>query len=504
MDSPLSFSYDFCKKHGVLVQEKERNQWQIRYLASVDYHVLNEIRRLAASQVVSTDHTLHLQPIEIDTELFRRLIQEQFADQSRTSDEALNKLEEDIMSFRDLAAALEEPEDLLNTQNDAPIIRLLNSIFFEAIRKNASDVHIEPYEKSLHIRFRLDGILQDIIKTKNQVAPLLVSRIKVLARLDIAEKRVPQDGRLSLKLGGKAIDLRVSTIPAAYGERVVLRLLNKETSLMDLGNLGMPPDLLAKFSQMIQLPHGIILVTGPTGSGKTTTLYSALKKMDSSSLNIMTVEDPIEYYFDRISQTQVNIKAGMTFAKGLRAILRQDPDVVLIGEIRDTETANISIQASLTGHLVLSTLHTNTATGAIVRLKDIGVEPFLLSSTLVAVLAQRLVRRLCPHCKEPYQPDEFEISTTGLDKTTDADVLLYKDKTGGCSECDHSGYKGRIAIYELINIDGHTKKLINDQASQAEIETYLRTKSPSLAQAGFQQVKAGITSFAEVVRVTQT
>ena len=492
--TPPSLSYDFCKTHGILLNTTEQGELEILCLHSVNHQSLNEIKRLCTGQSVKFK--------AISTDEFEQLIQNKFANQNRSSSEVLDRLEEDIMSFSDIASALEEPEDLLNSEDDAPIIRLLNSIFFEAIRENASDVHIEPYEKIMHIRFRLDGVLKDVLTTKSQVAPLLVSRIKVLAKLDIAEKRVPQDGRLSLKLGGKAIDLRVSTIPAAYGERVVLRLLNKEKSLMDLTNLGMPTELLEQFIKIINLPHGIILVTGPTGSGKTTTLYSALKKMDSSRLNIMTVEDPIEYYFDNISQTQVNTKAGMTFAKGLRAILRQDPDVVLIGEIRDPETANISIQASLTGHLVLSTLHTNTAIGAITRLKDIGVEPFLLSSTVVAVLAQRLVRRLCASCKVAYHPDEFESATLGLDQSTKLNQTeLYQAK--GCNQCYNSGYKGRIAIYELINIDGHCKKLINENASETEIEQYLRTQSLSLAQSGFALVKDGKTSFAEVVRITQ-
>ncbi len=304
-----------------------------------------------------------------------------------------------------LAEELPDTDDLLDSEDDAPIIRLINAMLTEAIKEKASDIHIETYERHLQIRFRVDGVLREILRPQRRLAALLISRIKVMASLDIAEKRVPQDGRMALRIGGRAIDVRVSTLPSSHGERVVLRLLDKNSVNLDLLTLGMPPALLDQVDALIARPHGIILVTGPTGSGKSTTLYAALSRLDARERNIMTIEDPVEYELEGIGQTQVNAKVEMTFARGLRAILRQDPDVVLVGEIRDGETAQIAVQASLTGHLVLSTLHTNSALGAISRLQDMGVEPFLLSTSLLAVMSQRLVRQLCPHCRQPTQAD---------------------------------------------------------------------------------------------------
>ncbi len=309
---------------------------------------------------------------------------------------------DDTTDLAHLAQELPEQADLLDSEDDAPIIRLINAVLTQAVKENASDIHVEPFENRLVIRFRVDGVLREVLQSKRAVAPLVVSRIKVMSHLDIAEKRLPQDGRISLRIAGRAVDVRVSTIPSGHGERVVLRILDKQAGKLDLNSLGMDPRTQAAMDEMIHKPHGILLVTGPTGSGKTTTLYAALERLNDNTQNIMTVEDPIEYYIDGIGQTQVNTKVEMTFARGLRAILRQDPDVVLIGEIRDLETAQIAVQASLTGHLVLSTLHTNTAAGAITRLRDMGIEPFLLSSSLIGVLAQRLVRVLSPDTKQPF------------------------------------------------------------------------------------------------------
>jgi general secretion pathway protein E len=306
---------------------------------------------------------------------------------------------EEVVGLDEAAKDLTDNADLLSGDDDAPVIKLLNAVFFEALREKASDIHIEPYENEARIRFRLDGALRTVLSPPATIAPLIISRIKVLAKLDIAEKRVPQDGRMTVHLGGRAVDLRVSTMPSSYGERVVLRLMDKNAGQLNVDDLGMDVNNRSKLDSMIARPHGIILVTGPTGSGKTTTLYAALQQMDRQQRNIMTVEDPIEYDLPGVSQTQINQRAGMTFAKSLRAILRQDPDVILIGEIRDKETAEIAIQASLTGHLVLSTLHTNTAAGAVTRLQDLGIDSYLLASTLRGVLAQRLVRKLCDDCK---------------------------------------------------------------------------------------------------------
>ncbi|MBJ7539061.1 type II secretion system ATPase GspE [Marinomonas transparens] len=396
--------------------------------------------------------------------------------------------------------AIAENEDLLESEGDAPIIRLTNAILSEAIKENASDIHIETFEKNMRVRFRIDGVLREVVQPKRALAPMLVSRLKVMAKLDIAEKRVPQDGRLELRLSGQEIDVRVSTIPSTYGERVVMRLLHKETTQLGFESLGMREEELETLKKLIYKPNGILLVTGPTGSGKTTTLYSALAQLNDGKRNIMTVEDPVEYHINGIGQTQVNEKAKMTFAAGLRAILRQDPDVVMVGEVRDKETADISIQASLTGHLVLSTLHTNSAAGAITRLQDMGVEPFLISSSLVGVIAQRLARRLCPHCKSPVMADDETKKL--LEMPLDQEVIHYQPE--GCNECFGQGYRGRLAFYEIIEVDHELKNLIHKKAGESDIEKYTRSKHASLQQSGLAQVLAGETSIKEILRVEQT
>jgi general secretion pathway protein E len=409
---------------------------------------------------------------------------------------------EDIGEDLDLgsiAAGLAEPEDLLESEDDAPIIRLINALLTEAVKANASDIHIEPFESRLSIRMRVDGIMREILQPRAMLAPLIVSRIKVMSKLDIAEKRLPQDGRISLKVAGRAVDLRVSTLPASQGERVVLRLLDKQAGRLNLDHLGMAKPSQDVIDRLIHRPHGIILVTGPTGSGKTTTLYAALTRLNDKSRNIMTIEDPIEYFIDGIGQTQVNVKVELTFARGLRAILRQDPDVVMIGEIRDLETAEIAVQSSLTGHLVLSTLHTNTAVGAVTRLRDMGVEPFLLASSLIGVLAQRLVRVLCEECKEPYKANAVDCEKLGLEK--DADVTLYH--SGSCSKCSHSGYSGRTGIYELVPVDDTMREMIHDGAAEQALERYARSVSPSIGDDGKRRVLDGHTTLEEVLRVTQ-
>ena len=375
-------------------------------------------------------------------------------------------------------------EDLLEAANDAPIIRMLNALLTQAAKDGASDIHIEPYERSSAVRFRVDGTLREVVQPNRALHAALISRLKIMAELDIAEKRLPQDGRISLRIGGRAVDVRVSTLPSAHGERAVLRLLDKGESKFSLESLGMSGEVLTRFDNLIQQPHGIVLVTGPTGSGKTTTLYASLGRVDTSTTNVLTVEDPVEYELAGIGQTQVNPKIDLTFAKALRAILRQDPDVIMIGEIRDFETAQIAIQASLTGHLVLATLHTNDAPSAVTRLTDMGVEPFLLSSSLLGVLAQRLVRKLCPHCKK-------------------------RDERGrwhpvGCAECGMSGYKGRTGVYELMVADAKVQALIHSRAAESQLFVAAEEAGMhSMREDGERLVQEGITSLEEVLRVTR-
>lgn len=401
--------------------------------------------------------------------------------------------------LENLAEAVPNAGDLLEQEDDAPIIRLINAILTEALRRHASDVHVETFEQDLVVRLRVDGRLREVLRPKRQLAPLLVSRIKVMAELDIAEKRVPQDGRISLRVAGREIDVRVSTIPTAEGERVVLRLLEKQGTRLMLPNLGMSPGNLARLRDLTRRPHGILLVTGPTGSGKTTTLYASLSEVDTASLNVLTVEDPIEYQLGGIGQTQVNLKANLTFAVGLRAILRQDPDVIMVGEIRDTETADIAIRASLTGHLVLSTLHTNTAIGAVTRLIDMDIAPWLLSSSLNGVMAQRLVRKLCIHCRtlsapEPREREFMREFGEGEEHQVWRPV--------GCELCAGEGYAGRSGIYELIAFDETLRGLIHDQASESELERAARTRCPSIREDAYAKVKSGVTSVDEALRVT--
>ncbi|HBE9078901.1 type II secretion system ATPase GspE [Serratia fonticola] len=402
------------------------------------------------------------------------------------------------MDFYTLAEELPDSDDLLDADDDAPIIRLINAMLTEAIKDKASDIHIETYERHLQIRFRVDGVLREILRPQRRLASLLISRIKVMARLDIAEKRIPQDGRMALRIGGRSIDVRVSTLPSNYGERIVLRLLDKNSVSLDLAALGMSSPNRRQIDELIQRPHGIILVTGPTGSGKSTTLYAALSRLNASERNIMTVEDPIEYELEGIGQTQVNPKVDMTFARGLRAILRQDPDVVLVGEIRDSETAQIAVQASLTGHLVLSTLHTNSALGALSRLQDMGIEPFLLSTSLLAVLAQRLVRTLCPDCRQTYAADPVLADQMGILPGTP----LWQPK--GCSQCNFTGYRGRTGIHELLLIDDRVRTAIHQGESEFTIARQLRNEYKTLRQGGLEKVLAGETSWEEVIRVTES
>ena len=374
-------------------------------------------------------------------------------------------------------------EDLLESSDDAPVIRMINALLTQSLREGASDIHIEPFEQTSVVRFRIDGALRDIVRPRKAIHASLISRIKIMAQLDIAEKRLPQDGRITLRVGGKGVDVRVSTLPTGHGERAVLRLLDKEAGRLDLSHLGMAPQLLPEFDNLINQPHGIVLVTGPTGSGKTTTLYAALSRLNASTTNILTVEDPIEYDLIGVGQTQVNAKIDMTFAKALRAILRQDPDVIMIGEIRDLETAQIAVQASLTGHLVLATLHTNDSAAAVTRLLDMGIEPFLLSSSLLGVMAQRLVRKLCVHCKVS-------------DGTTWRAV--------GCDKCGFTGYHGRVGVYELLQTTDEIRAQIHNRASEADIRAAAqKVGMKTMREDGNRWLEDGTTTPAELLRVTK-
>ena len=416
-----------------------------------------------------------------------------------TAEEVMQDIDEEDPEA--LFTEIEETGDLLDDTSDSPVIRLVNLMFSQAVRDGASDIHIEPYQNSLKIRQRLDGILYDMLSPPKHVQSALISRIKVMAKLNIAEKRLPQDGRIELKVADKEVDIRVSTLPTAFGERVVLRLLNKSSVLISLTDLGMPEDRFIPFSDQIRAANGIVLVTGPTGSGKTTTLYAALTAINNTDINIITVEDPIEYRISGIGQVQVNPKIDLTFASGLRSIVRQDPDVILVGEIRDTETAKIAIQSALTGHLVFSTLHTNDAASAITRLIDMGIEPFLLSSSINAILAQRLVRIICPDCKIGYTPEPDAIKKLGLNPEEMKDRQVYRGR--GCKHCHYTGFKGRCGIFELLLMDQTMKNLVlNTANSNAISEQAVKNGMITLRRDGADKVLAGITTIEEVYRVT--
>ncbi len=415
---------------------------------------------------------------------------------------AAEDLVRDMEGAGDIIDEIDRTADLMDDASSAPIIRLVNHIVAEAVKAQASDIHLEAYQDSFKIRFRVDGILYDFLTPPKRIQPALVSRIKVMADMNIAEKRLPQDGRLQVRTGNQEIDIRVSSIPITSGERLVLRLLNKSGTLLRLQEIGLPEQDYELMYRLIRYANGIILVTGPTGSGKTTTLYAALSSINTQDINIITIEDPVEYQISGINQIQVNQKIGLTFARGLRSIVRQDPDVILVGEIRDKETSEIAVQSALTGHLVFSTLHTNDSASAITRLVDIGVEPFLISSSVIAVMAQRLVRVLCPNCKEKYIPDEQAIRSIGGDPEMFKDVIIYRKK--GCSKCLNTGYSGRVPIFEIMVLDESIKKLILTTHDSGRIEAEAaRRGMKTLRESGIRKVLEGVTSIAEVLRVTQ-
>ncbi|RMG58595.1 MAG: type II secretion system protein GspE [Deltaproteobacteria bacterium] len=446
--------------------------------------IVDEIRRLTGIREVR-----RIPPQEV-----KSLIDRTYEEASEEGEAlAPNGFEKEL---EELTTTMERSTDLLESQDDAPVIRFVNSMLFRAIRQKASDIHIEPYETDFTVRNRIDGVLYPVATLPRGLHPAVVSRIKIMAGMDIAEKRLPQDGRIRVKVGEKDVDIRVSTVPTSFGERVVLRLLDRSSVLLELDDLGMEGDQLRRFRSFLRKTTGIILVTGPTGSGKTTTLYAAIRSLDAETKNIITIEDPVEYQIKGIGQIQVNPKINLTFASGLRSVLRQDPDIIMVGEIRDTETAEISIHASLTGHLVLSTLHTNDAPSAVTRLIDMGIEPFLISSSLECVIAQRLVRRLCPSCRVPYEPSREELDLLGI---TGASTFY---RAEGCDECYGTGYRGRTGIFELLVISDDIKKLINEKADARTIrEKAIEEGMVPLITHGGKKVERGITSVDEVIRV---
>jgi general secretion pathway protein E len=467
--------YSYARDNAILLVPKSERDAEVWISDATPLAALNEVMRVFPGQV---------RPIVVEPTKLTEAISQTYGDQSGSAQQIVGDIEGEFDITR-MMQEVPDVEDLLETEDDAPIIRMINALLTQAARDGASDIHIEPFETYSLVRFRVDGTLRDVVRPKRALHAALVSRIKIMAALDIAEKRLPQDGRITLRVGGRPVDVRVSSLPTGHGERVVLRLLEKDLAKLELTNLGMSKDALDRFDTLIHQPHGIILVTGPTGSGKSTTLYAAIRRLDKATTNILTVEDPIEYDIEGIGQTQVNAKIDMTFAKALRAILRQDPDVVMIGEIRDLETAQIAVQASLTGHLVLATLHTNDAASAVTRLIDMGIEPFLLSSSLLGVMGQRLVRKLCPKCR-------VQDSPAGAWRAV------------GCENCGNTGYVGRTGIYELLAVDDEMRMLVHQGANDADIRRVAERGGMVNMRADAQRwVVSGVTSQEEALRVTR-
>lgn len=466
--------YAFARKFSLLAHRPESNS------GGLELWVSDKTQSSAIAEVSRRFGPIRLRTIQLAQ--LEIAIAKAYAGTGGDAAQVVDEFESDL-DFARLMQDMPAIKDLLEAADDAPVIRMINALLTQALREGASDIHIEPFEQISVVRFRIDGNLRDVVRPKKAIHAALISRIKIMAQLDIAEKRLPQDGRITLRVGGKPVDVRVSTLPTGHGERAVLRLLDKEAGHLDLRHLGMNDAMQQEFGSLIGQPHGIVLVTGPTGSGKTTSLYAALAKLNTSSVNILTVEDPIEYELSGIGQTQVNARIDMSFAKALRAILRQDPDVIMIGEIRDLETAQIAVQASLTGHLVLATLHTNDSAAAVTRLLDMGIEPFLLSSSLLGVVAQRLVRKLCTQCRL-HDGQHWQAV--------------------GCEQCGHTGYAGRVGVYELLLATDEIKSLIHQRASEADIQKMAqRDGMRTMRQDGERWLHDGITTQAELLRVTK-
>jgi len=481
MNLPLPYSY--CKLNKVAITNENKHS---------TLHVCGELKPKILSSIQKLFEDTVEKKIYTDDD-FENLLTELYTEQT----EDLDFSELDNLDLADIANSISPSDDLLDDKNKGPIIKLINATITKAIKARASDIHLEPFENKLSIRFRVDGVLREVLQYQKNITQMIISRIKIMSKLDISERRLPQDGRISISIGKKEVDLRVSTLPSSFGERVVLRILEKDKTHINLNDLGFSKDTLESFKKGLSKTEGIILVTGPTGSGKTTSLYAGLKEISDRSQNILTIEDPVEYALDGIGQTQVNNKTGLTFAKGLRAILRQDPDIVMVGEIRDKETAEIAIQASLTGHLVLSTVHTNSAVNAITRLRDMGIEPYLLSSSIVYVLSQRLVRKLCNECKVI---DEESKNSNILEKYDIKDPIY---KSTGCEKCEHTGYKGRLSIGEHILMNEKISELIYKSASENEITEYAYSNNKKLFENGLLALKDGKTSLSELLRITE-
>jgi general secretion pathway protein E len=481
----------YLKKHLIFPFQSEDGILRMAVNDPLDLEVLDDLRILYGQD--------EIRPVLVSAQEIISAINRTYGQANDTAEQIIQDMDQEEDS-QHLFAELEEGEDLLDETSDAPIIKLVNHIFSQAVKSQASDIHIEPYQQNLQIRFRLDGVLHNVLSPPRRLHAAIVSRIKVMARLDIAEKRLPQDGRTDVKIGDRLVDVRVSCLPTAFGERVVLRLLEKSGKLLSLDEIGLSSEALAEMKRLLQLSHGIILVTGPTGSGKTTTLYAALSQINSPDRNILTIEDPIEYQLDGIGQMQVNPKINLNFASGLRSMVRQDPDVILVGEIRDVETAEIAIHAALTGHLVFSTLHTNDAASAITRLTDMGIEPFLASSSVQAIIAQRLVRILCPHCKEAYEPEEAQWAELGSSKMGTGPIF----RADGCGKCLETGYRGRSGIYEFMRMTEAIKGLVLKTSDANQINKAARAQGMvSLRDDGINKVIEGRTTISEVLRVTQ-
>ena len=488
-DGPAELSYDFAKRHKIFVEQNE-----IIYSSDTDPWSLFEAQRFLYASGQKPVF------IKVDGEELTKRLGGKYSKDDVVSSSISQSMED--IDLSQLAASIPVAEDLLSSNaENSPSIRLINALLTKAIQVNASDIHFETREERFCVRFRIDGILRDILQPQRELAPLLLSRLKIMAQLDIAEKRVPQDGRISLNLGSRRIDVRVSSLPTQNAERIVLRMLYKDSALLSLGSIGMHEEDLVRFRPLLDRPNGLILVTGPTGSGKTTTLYAALNYIKDEKSNLLTIEDPIEYELDGISQTQVNVKSGMTFARGLRAMLRQDPDVIMVGEIRDIETAQIAIQASLTGHMVLSTLHTNTAISSLTRMTDMGIEPYLLGSSLIGVIAQRLVRRLCQDCMLEHPVSESERLVLQRYQADKVPEKLYAPV--GCAKCDQQGYSGRTGVYELICIDEEIQELMEKNAPESQLSKVARKNSKGLFENGLPLIFDGQTTLSELLRISQ-
>lgn len=492
VDFTKQIPIQFLKKHKIVPLESPNGMF-IAVNDPSNFQSLDVLRHILGwedIQVILSSHATILSSINFA-----------YDQSSDSAEEFIQDMNEE--SPDSIISEIGETADLLDDTSDAPIIKLFNLVLSRAVKDRASDIHIEPYQNSLVIRYRIDGVLYNILTLPKRIQSSLVSRIKIMAKLNIAEKRLPQDGRIDIRIGDRSVDIRVSVIPTAFGERVVLRLLDKTGIIFKLIDLGIDRERFELFNNLIKSPYGIVLVTGPTGSGKTTTLYAVLSTINDPEINIITIEDPIEYQIEGIGQIQVNRKIDITFAKGLRSIVRQDPDVILVGEIRDRETAEIAIQSSLTGHLVFSTLHTNDAASAITRIIDMGIEPFLVTSSVIAIIAQRLIRVLCPECKEGYIPDDESLAKIGIDRLMLEDHKIYMRK--GCATCMNTGYKGRTAIFEMMVLDDHLKKLILQTSDANQIKRIaIESGMSTLLQDGTHKVLEGITTIEEVFRVTRT